>query len=135
MMVPATVAGVFLRLDVITPVNLHEGNTVLHEPPTEQTRLPEAGAAVTVHKIRRLIRQIKNFPGRRRSQHGERLGAVFINRLGRAEQVRLVIETVKRLPEPLPISQAVRRQVRRQLQGGNLEAREGIVLETEGIIE
>ena len=77
--VPAAVASVLLRFDMIAPVDLHERHAMLHEPTRQQTRLPEARSAIAIRQLGPFARQIEHARCIGRSQQGKRLGAIIVD--------------------------------------------------------
>ena len=74
-MIPAAVAGIFLRLDVIAPVDLNERNAALDQPSRQQTRLAETRSAIAVDGRRLLLADVEDLDGVRRREERERQGS------------------------------------------------------------
>ena len=131
--VPAAVARVLFGLDVIAPVHLHERHAGLDESPGEQARLAEARAAVAIDRRGLLLREIERGRGRRRCEHFERAQPVLVE-LARLRELRgSTLGLTERGEQLLPVGQALRREVFRQLQRRNLRSLGRVVLEPERV--
>ena len=59
--VPAAIAEILNRFDVLAPIDLHESSTRLHEPSRQQATLSETELSEASPHLFRFAFQIKNF--------------------------------------------------------------------------
>ncbi len=133
-LVPAAVAGVLFRFDMVAPVDLDEGNTRFDESAGQEAGLAEAGPAIAIRQGRRFAGEVEGRPALRRQKHVQHPLLIGGQVLLAGQPVRLPLHTVEGLEQLLAVMETFRRQLRGQAQSGNARRTlHRVILQAEGV--